>query len=832
MLRASRLRIVGALAAAIAFLAASALTGLSSTAHADGSAVTVIGQNAWDPANNTTLASPSTVTVAQTTNLTDQVVRVSWSNFTPSSTLYYNDATEYPVRVYQCQGTTVTKPVQCAGTTDYDSKHSVNNIADTNLVNTFTSPDGSGYADIALRTTVTDSALGCDATHACSIVVVPNWGGRQPFLPGVSTADCADHSWDSSTDNGGYMEGPCSWGYRIVVPISFSRGASVCDSGDPNFGASGSPMLQRAVDLWRSSLCVGANANRVGYDSGVNEYSARTDFMNGRTDLGFTTQPATSGSRKFVYAPMAVSGVSIAYYVDNANTGKPITNLKLNARLVAKLLTQSYSMTQSCPGSGTQIPCSPEVTGNPSSILMDPEFLALNPDYQPWDYANAISTGTYPLVVQGDSDLTYELTRWIESDPQARAFLNGAADPWGMRVNKYYLPTSSPKYPISSFTANDPGQTNHLPASGSGSCNAGNYACDAWGIQAFWNPISGLDHISNKLLSGQPSSLAPIANCPSNQGVIEGFCPSHPADPPQAVGQRGIFAVVPEADAAAYQFPTAALETTDGHFVQPTTDSMTAALSSMHTNADKVTQQVDHSKSNPDAYPLTMVDYAMVPTCGVASSKATKISQFLNYVGSDAGQVYGTLPGQLAPGFAALSDAQIARTDKAAAAVGTQSCTTDKPPSGGDKPPTNKPGGDNPPANNPPSDNPPTNDGNNNGSNNDTNNSGTNDNGNGSNNNSGDNSSSDSPSNSSSSPTNNDSSAPTKNDLTSNTNTPQNVSFGKPDPDKAGFTRIMLPLLLIIGGALIIGGPAVFVLGKTGAGPVIVSRVKSLFRRG
>ena len=828
MLRASRLRIVGALAAAIAFLAASTLTGLSTTAHADGSAVTVTGQNAWDPANNTTLASPSTVTVAQTTNLVDQVVRVTWANFTPSDTLWYDVlSTHYPVSVYQCQGTDVTKQVQCAGTAEYNTLHSVNNSADTNLVNTFTSPDGTGYADIAVRTSVTDSELGCDDSHKCSIVVVPNWGGNDQ--PGTGTGDCSDHSADFGSSLG-MSERSCAWGDRLVVPISFSRGPTVCDSGNPNFNSSGSPMLQRAVDLWRSSLCAGTNADRVSYNSGVNEYAARTDFMNGRTDMGFTTQPATIGTRKFAYAPMAVSGVSIAYYVDNANTGKPITNLKLNARLVAKMLTQSYSMTSSCPASGTQIPCSPEVTGNPSSILTDPEFLALNPDYQLWDYATPISTGTFPLVVQGDSDLTYELTRWVQSDPQAHAFLTGAPDPWGMRVNKYYLPTSSPKYPISSFTANDPGQIHHLHIGAADGCDS-NFACDAWGAQALWNPISGLDHISQKLLGAVPSSVAQLAACDPSK-VVNGFCSNHPADPPQDVGQRGIFAVVPEADAAAYQFPTAALATTDGHFVQPTTDSMTAAMSSMHTNSDGVTQQVDHSKSNPDAYPLTMVDYAMVPTCGVASSKATKISQFLGYVGSDAGQVYGGLPGQLAPGFAALTDAQRAQTNKAAAAVGTQSCTTDKPPSGGDKPPTNKPGGDNPPANNPPSDNPPTSDGNNNGSNNDTNNSGTNDNGNGSNNNSGDNSSSDSPSNSSSSPTNNDSSAPTKNDLTSNTNTPQNVSFGKPDPDKAGFTRIMLPLLLIIGGALIIGGPAVFVLGKTGAGPVIVSRVKSLFRRG
>src|SRR5882762_8554578 len=128
MLRPSRLRIVGALVAAIAFLAASTLTGLSTSARADGSAVTVTGQNAWDPANNTTFADPSTVTVAQTTNLTDQVVRVTWRNFTPSTSLSFTAQTDYSVRVYQCQGTTVTKQSQCAGATEYNTLHHVNSL--------------------------------------------------------------------------------------------------------------------------------------------------------------------------------------------------------------------------------------------------------------------------------------------------------------------------------------------------------------------------------------------------------------------------------------------------------------------------------------------------------------------------------------------------------------------------------------------------------------------------------------------------------------------------------------------------------------------------------
>ena len=79
------------------------------------------------------------------------------------------------------------------------------------------------------------------------------------------------------------------------------------------------------------------------------------------------------------YAPISVSGIAITYYVDDQQTGNPITNLKLDARLVAKLLTQSYALEYGqCGTTDTkQTPiCDPGVKGNPVDLFSDPEFLA------------------------------------------------------------------------------------------------------------------------------------------------------------------------------------------------------------------------------------------------------------------------------------------------------------------------------------------------------------------------------------------------------------------------------------------------------------------------
>ena len=99
---------------------------------------------------------------------------------------------------------------------------------------------------------------------------------------------------------------------------------------------------------------------------------------------------------------------------------------------------------------------------------------------------------------------------------------------------------------------------------------------------------------------------------------------------------------------------------------------MTAALGEMQTSGNHITQQQnDHGKVK-NAYPLTMVIYALVPTGGISKTKAAKIAQFLDFV-ADSGQRPGALPGQLAPGYLPLTSSMRAQTLKAAQEVLDQS---------------------------------------------------------------------------------------------------------------------------------------------------------------
>jgi hypothetical protein len=658
--------------------------------------------------------------VSQTQSLTNQMVHLTFTNFTPSvipgnKHVFAAGQTNYAVGIYECNGNEPTENGTGQGAEDgscYTPAPDTVGQPDGpgNSVKTFVTADtgddgGTGSAEFQIETSEQNNFLDCNATSSCSLVVVPNWGGVQTGPVPDPKANCASHTADVSPflpSAGNAVDNKilqaCSWADRIVVPLSFApTPAENCPATGAQFNAEGAPSLERAMTQWLPAWCKPTNGQQplfVGYDPTVNEESARTNFLSGGqafsagTDVALVGEPASAdqtsaSSRKFTYAPVSVSGISIVYYVDDQTTGQPITNLVLDARLVAKLLTQSYTFGFNDCQQGQTVQsatCDPGDAGNPVDIFHDPEFQQLNPEYTLADFSSArtpqsaspgpgqsVDLGFLPTVLAGNSDLTFELTRWIESDPEARAFLAGQPDEWGMHVNSFYKGIA---YPLFEFEALDPGWDN-LP-------NAGET------MQLTWNPVSGLDNIVQILASNtssaelnQPScSLVPLPP----QGGCAGGIWNYPRKPAEPLGTRALFAIVDQGSAAADQFPSVKLVNPAGDAVGPTTASMSAAVTDMRTNPDKITQFADFDSNDPKQYPLTTVNYAMVPTCDVSQATTTAISHFLTNVATSA-QLIGTDLGQLPPfgGYLPLTGAQKAQTTQAANDVSTQSCTSPPP---------------------------------------------------------------------------------------------------------------------------------------------------------
>jgi hypothetical protein len=602
--------------------------------------------------------------VDQTSNLVNQMVQVSWANFTPSvNTPYGASSTLYPVMVAECAGANPASSADCYGATNGGVTGGSGPFGPMNTAYATTAADGTGQVDIEIDTALENQFLGCDQKHACSLVVVPAQGGNVLASP----PKCTDHSQDNFFAIGqldfGATYNACSWADRIVIPLSFAPTPNACPLKNAAFTAVGSPMLARAMNSWVAGLCTGSHGLTVQYNSQVPEPLAVQEAAGGLTDVALTTRPASAQgitpTRHYLYAPIAVSAVSIAYWIDNPTTDLPVTGIRFDQRLLLKLLTQSYNFQNegvpcSAPPPPAGIGCDNAVDGNPLTLFADQEFQQLNPGVQPVSGLGAAFQ--VPTVQSGHSDMTWTVTRWIAANADAASFMSGQFDPWGMHMNTDYGTASgtSALYPTDTFNAQD------------------SYPVIAHRYSPVFPLQLAASYQAENWEPGTSWEKDPFGNFPK--------------DPIQPPGQRALIAILDQGDSAAFRFPVAAIPNATGSYVLPTNSAMAAALQGMQSTGSG-TQEVNLASTNKAAYPLTMVIYAMVPTSGTPPNKAAAIARWLDFA-AGAGQKQGVQPGQLPPGYLPLPASMAAATMKDAVAVLHQTGATTTPGGGTTNPGT------------------------------------------------------------------------------------------------------------------------------------------------
>lgn len=570
------------------------------------------------------------VTVSKVSNLVNQTVAVSWTGFQPSSATRlsnsgdsYDVSTKRPVRVYQCRGANPTSSSDCYGspgfggvsaTADHpavppvpaftypgqQNAYDANPDGPSNWQDTVTAPDGSGEIAIQLFTRRESAALGCADDTACSLVVVPNYGD----VDGTGATELS-------------LDAPWAWANRTVIPLHFLPLEVSCPLTGKSVDVEGSPVAARLLASWRGRTCtLDKGAVRVDYTA-IGEPQTRTDVAEAGCDVGLVIDPLNAeaaADQAVVYAPVAASSLVVAYQIDDAE-GRPVRDLKFNARLVAKLITASY-----------RTGANNAVTGNPYNLFHDPEFLALNPGV---DWPDG-SPGNHPLLLGDISDTTVALTRWIASDPAARAFIAGKPDPWGMHVNTHYKGIA---LPFDRFEPLDRAQSD------------------------FFQPIQELDALARQTSIAQfPGAITSIENGVS---VI-----SKP--PRQNPGSREVIGIIDAASAADFRLSTARLLNAGGAYVAPTNAGVLAALDHSKPNPDKVTRSVDLASKDKAIYPLSLLVSAAASTKATKSVR-TSVSTFLDYA-AGAGQVAGDEIGRLPAGYVPLPSSfrsQIAGAQKA-----------------------------------------------------------------------------------------------------------------------------------------------------------------------
>lgn len=528
--------------------------------------------------------------------------------------------------------------------------------------------NGTGSTKFEIQTATQSPGLGCGApitaadgtiTGApCWLVIVPR-----------GTADGGD---SSITQSGLFYD---SWKHRLAVRLDFRPIGLHCAVGAAERQIAGSELVAGAVGSWQPTLCNAQGGSIYSILTGSESDAALNANSAVVAPMALTSLPLVTSADvidTLTYAPIAVSGLAIAFAVDHEPSAAggasaddlekartPFTEMKLTPRLVAKLLTSSYvdSLPYGADRSKLNYISAKNPGHNPRNITLDQDFLAINPD---WAGQALVSPSLSDLLApQGRSDAATTLWKYIQSDSDAAAWIDGTPDKWGMIVNPWSStnPKSNPSgvgldLPRSDFPKADPVEQ---PVDGTvASINS-----------VTWRPfVSDLDTSGYLTLRGDGQ-------------VLGGWDPQ--AVPPKYTkttrslpGVQRVLGLTDTASAAKYQVVTASLLNPAGAYVSPSMIGLTAGAAAMTVSKSAASVYgfdplSTAAKGATTAYPLTMPIYAAVSPAMSDSAIRSSYADFIRYAAS-AGQVAGNEIGQLPEGYAPLPtgwrDQALAAADK------------------------------------------------------------------------------------------------------------------------------------------------------------------------
>jgi hypothetical protein len=609
------------------------------------------------------------------------------------------------------------KPYFVKGETKYD----ISNYFGASTTNEVTSArvgdKGTGYFGFETQSADQAPQLGCGtAAHLrCWLVVVPRgtvFGGDGEQCSGIldpkNNYEPYTKGRPNSIQGGSPVNDKCDYfNNRIVVPLDFTPTGSTCAVGSTEVRVIGSQLMVGAMSSWQPSLCTtvkstfsfSTNPDSVARAQLI-ETSANTPniaysgFPVSAGELLFDSERQTLATTKLAYAPVAISGVVIAFLAEFDNGRQE--QLNISPRLMAKLLTQSYPFLVPASSSdpvGKWAHLS-AVNRKYTYISLDPDFQALNPtNYREFNIPPA-------LVLPGPAgaDAIRQVWRWILADKDAVAFLDGNADPSGMLVNPYYLAKGAtgaivpwylddkkdyigdgaPAIQRAVGLTNLDGSPQKLSEISIDNFPRDDETLVPANLKAPGAPLSRFDSIqfspfTDSLLTGARQAFRANPNSKSiwdpNKLNSLGTSGDWVSSGTQVPGQKFMIAITDSPSAARYGLNTAGIQIPNSTSVATADmDGMAAALSALQPTSVDTVMQVDPAKVSSKGYPMTMVTYAGVNLSKASSAARAIIASMLTQVTS-SGQISGSAVGDLPAGYLPLTGELQARAADASARI-------------------------------------------------------------------------------------------------------------------------------------------------------------------
>jgi hypothetical protein len=647
--------VVGVMLLGIASLTVTGVSSLSlhgtSTAGADPSCVSD-GTNGCTQTMPCSTSACPTVDVTPTSGLEDgQYVTVATTNFPTGGS----------ARIALCSTDTTspsTDPICLSGTWESNDYLPINlpihGTADgTNptedALPVFYQPGGEGNTQIPGQPVNGGAPTGffCDNTAAdsCAIEVTVGTGtGNNVQYPPTDVLTGSDTN-------------------TLVFPLAYEANGAGCPTSDPIVDTESSYSLEHFLPAAIDATC-GASNGVIALNLSNNNQQVESDLATGATQVAFIDAPSDPASLallnkgSFAYIPIAVSGTSVGMLA-SANTGNAsfqLSDYDLTPTMLAGLTSGDYLNPQGDPtpfkpyeilyadnlipalkNATPSVPCT-NLVACPSSSQQ--QEVANEAQFDAFDLLNPVSSGTsgpanlYTANSSVSSGASYQATDWMCNAPNT---------PYSVGVNEI-VPTGG-----SNPVAAEVKDTNLAPATLTAVSQSGPPA-----VFSSCDPTSTIPTVAT-IRNANPSEN------PSLQGKqirSDAFGAGNSA--PQDCGSfcNAAFGVMDSSEAGFYGLTTANLENANGDFVAPTPASLEAAESNLSPcpALDALTcppgsYQVDYSTPDQGAYPLPDVTYAVVPTTAQPSdtvaAETALLTNLVNYSHSSA-----TLP----VGYAPLSD--------------------------------------------------------------------------------------------------------------------------------------------------------------------------------
>lgn len=569
------------------------------------------------------------------------------------------------------------------------------NVVTTNeIAGARTLSNGTGAEFFEVVTGVENRGLGCGQQ------VQPVAGTDQKQIPRcwivvVPRADPATENAGTPFGvEGGVVTSPLApdqWQHRIAIPIEFNPVDTACRIGADETRIVGNELIGAAIASWQPVLCAMAGRRPYSY-AVVSDSLARQQLVAdapGSAGMYAFSRPLDAEvddpANPTVYAPLTISGLTVGFNVERSPgleadedarrlQGLRIARINLTPRLLAKLLTQSYARQVNIKN-----PPSPEwedanppyrydwLDENPDHLGQDEDFLRFNPEFREHEIIWRREFSGL-LVPAGNADAASLVWAYILSDPEARKWLDGERDEWGMQVNPLYatrpdrntLGVPFAEEPPPNFPKSDP-YCYQAPDTPQGVTPPLLCGTD-------WNPYT------QSLREG-----ARLARSASTGARLEENSYAISADryysrtPPQPSGRRAVLSLTDTPSANLFGLQTASLSRPgdDGDertFIAPDTESLTAGVEAMTPRGEPDVLEPDLEADANAAYPLTVLTYAATRPLTLEDAERTEYAAFVEFV-TGAGQTSGPRYGELPVGYAPLPDELTAQAAAAAVAI-------------------------------------------------------------------------------------------------------------------------------------------------------------------